>query len=130
METDGTLLETLGIEIVSASTDGCVATMPVDRRTVQPFGYLHGGATAALLETVASIASVELAGPAAAVFGVELCVRHVRSAREDDGPVTGTARPATLEPHKHVWDVECRDTAGELLSSGTCTVRVIERSER
>lgn len=128
METEGTLLESLGIEIVSTSPERVVATMPVDERTVQPFGYLHGGATAALLETVASlgsIANVDL--EQVAVFGVELCIRHVKSARE--GTVTGIAVPRELGEREHVWDVECRDEAGDVLSNGTCTVRIVARRE-
>ncbi|MBN2248451.1 MAG: PaaI family thioesterase [Coriobacteriia bacterium] len=129
METKGTLLEALGIEVVSVAKDKVVATMPVDERTMQPFGYLHGGATAALLETVASIASTANADLATQdVFGVELCIRHVKSPRERT--VTGTATPHLLEAHKHVWDVECRDDSGELLSSGTCAVRIVPKAGR
>jgi uncharacterized protein (TIGR00369 family) len=126
MKTEGTLLESLGIAIVSTAKDKVVATMPVDSRTVQPFGYLHGGATAALLETVASLASLENVDPDEhAVFGVEICVRHRRSARE--GTVTGTATPRQIGEREHVWDVECRNESGEVLSSGTCTVRVVPK---
>jgi len=126
METEGTLLESLGIRIVSVAKDKVVATMPVDHRTVQPFGYLHGGATAALLETIASLASTENVDPVThAVFGVEICVRHLRSARK--GIVTGIATPQRLEPHEHEWNVECRDDAGEVLSSGTCAVRIVPK---
>lgn len=126
MDTSGTLLESLGIELVSSSPEQVVATMPVDCRTVQPFGYLHGGATAALLETVASIGSIEHADLATeSVFGVELCIRHVKSAR--DGLVTGTATPAEFEPGRQVWRVESRNEAGELLSEGTCTIRIVPK---
>lgn len=124
METKGTLLEALGIEIVSAAPDRVEATMPVDERTIQPFGYLHGGATAALLETVASLGSLENVDQSThAVFGVELCIRHVKGARE--GVVTGVATPAELGPERHVWNVESRNAAGEVLSTGTCTVRIM-----
>lgn len=126
MDTEGTLMESLGIEIVSVAKDRIVATMPVDGRTMQPFGYLHGGATAALLETVASLGSIENVDLSAdAVFGVELCVHHVRSVRE--GSVTGTATPRNLEPREHVWEVECRDAEGEVLSTGTCVVRIVPK---
>lgn len=127
MDTERTLMKSLGIEIVSVTRDRVVATMPVDGRTIQPFGYLHGGATAALLETVASLGSLEnVDADIDTVFGVELCVRHVRSARE--GRVTGTAVPQRLEPREHVWDVECRDAEGEVLSTGTCVVRVVPKA--
>ncbi len=119
-------MESLGIEVVSVSKDRVVATMPVDGRTMQPFGYLHGGATAALLETVASLGSIENVDLSAdAVFGVELCIRHARSVRE--GSVTGTATPRKLEPREHVWEVECHDAEGEVLSAGTCVVKVVTR---
>lgn len=126
MDTSGTLLEALGIEIVSSSPERVVATMPVDRRTIQPFGYLHGGATAALLETVASLGAVEHADlETESVFGVELCIRHMKSARE--GTVTGSATPSELEPGRQVWAVESRNEAGDVLSAGTCTVRIVAR---
>lgn len=121
-----TLLEALGIDVVRADVEGAVATMPVDHRTIQPFGYLHGGATAALLETVASLGALQHVDPETqSVFGVELCIRHVRSTRA--GVVTGTATPAEIAASRQVWDVECRGATGEVLSTGTCTVRVVDR---
>jgi uncharacterized protein (TIGR00369 family) len=126
METKGTLLEALGIKIVSVAADKVVATMPVDERTVQPFGYLHGGATAALLETVASLGAIENADlETHLVFGVEICVRHKKSARE--GVVTGTATPLEMGADRQVWEVATRNEAGDLLSEGTCTLRVVPR---
>jgi len=125
MNTEGTLLEALGIRIVSSCTDEVVATMPVDQRTIQPFGYLHGGATAALLETVASIGAFEsVDAETQAVFGVEICVRHKKSARS--GMVTGIARPMRADARRQVWAVEARNEDGDLLSEGTCTVRVVD----
>ena len=127
METSGTLLEALGIHIVRHSAEEVVATMPVDERTRQPFGYLHGGATAALLETVASIGALEsIDARSQAAFGVEICVRHKKSARA--GTVTGIARPSQVEAERQVWSVEARNEAGDLLSEGSCTVRVVPKA--
>lgn len=126
METKGTLLEALGIKIVSMAADKVVATMPVDERTIQPFGYLHGGATAALLETVASLGAIEnIDLTTHLVFGTEICVRHKKSARE--GVVTGTARPIEITDERQIWGVESHNEAGDLLSKGSCTVRVVPR---
>lgn len=127
MDTKGTLLEALGIHIVRSSADEVVATMPVDERTVQPFGYLHGGATAALLETVASIGALESIDPRSqAAFGVEICVRHRKSARS--GTVTGVARPSQAGDGRQVWAVEARNEDGDLLSEGSCTVRIVTKA--
>lgn len=126
METEGTLLDALGIQIVRVSPEEAVATMPVDHRTRQPFGFLHGGATAALLETVASLGAVERADlETESVFGVELNLEHVKSAR--DGVVTGTATIVDVEPGRQVWAVESRNEDGDVLSLGTCVVRVVPK---
>lgn len=126
IDSKGTLMEALGIELVSADPGRVVATMPVDERTRQPFGYLHGGAESALLETVASVGALQYCDPATEVpFAAEFTVRFLRSARE--GTVTGEATPARIEPGHHVWDVVCRTAEGEVLSEGTCTIRVVKR---
>jgi uncharacterized protein (TIGR00369 family) len=126
VKTKGTLLEALGIEVVRSSAEEVAATMPVSERTVQPFGYLHGGATAALLETVASIGALEsIDAETQTVFGVELHVHHKRSARS--GTVTGIARPLESGADRQVWTVEARNEDGDLLSEGTCAVRVVAK---
>lgn len=127
METRGTLLDALGIQVVRSSADEVTAIMPVDERTIQPFGYLHGGATAALLETVASLGAVEsIDVETQTAFGVEICVRHRKSARS--GMVTGIARPLDLNADRQVWTVEARNEDGDLLSEGTCTVRIVAKA--
>lgn len=84
----GTLVERLGIELLAAGPDGAVGTMPVAGNT-QPFGLLHGGASAALAETLGSYAAAMHAGPGRAAVGVELNATHHRAVRE--GTVTGRA---------------------------------------
>jgi uncharacterized protein (TIGR00369 family) len=126
MDVRNTLLESLGIRIVKISPEEVVATMPVDGRTVQPFGYLHGGATAALLETVASLGAIEYADlTKQSVFGTHLDIHHVKSARE--GIVTGTATPITVGDDEQVWAVESRNEEDAVLSTGTVTVRVVPK---
>ena len=128
MDTSGTLLEALGMEFVSVERDRVVATMPVDERTRQPYGYLHGGATAALLETVASVGAVQNVDTAREIpLGVEICVQHRRSVRE--GLVTGTAEPLEMAPDRQLWSVVARDDQDRVISEGTCAIRVVARRD-
>src|SRR3954462_3706763 len=95
----------LGIEIIELTADRVVATMPVDQRTRQPFGILHGGASVALAETVASL------GASAAIdhghelrVGMEINANHIRPKR--DGVVRATATPIHIGSKTHVWAIE------------------------
>jgi uncharacterized protein (TIGR00369 family) len=107
----------LGIEIQSASVDEVVGTIPVDGNE-QPFGALHGGASAVLAESLASIGSALHAGPDQPVAGIEINASHHRAAKS--GTVTGRATPAHLGRRIATWNVELRDDSGQL----TCTARV------
>lgn len=126
--TNNTLAEALGIEMLQADKNIVKARMPVDQRTKQPMGLLHGGATAALIETLASIGSyINIADQkVSAAVGVELNVSHLSSARE--GWVVGIAQPIRLGKNMHVWNVEVykeeADTSAnsKLISSGRCTL--------
>ena len=89
-----TLIAHLGIVFTTFGDDWIAASMPVDARTKQPFGLLHGGASGALAETLASMAGLLAAGEGHAVVGVQLNASHVRKAV--DGLVTGIARPEVL----------------------------------
>src|SRR6476619_7540695 len=98
----------MGIEIVSRTPDKVVATMPVDHRTQQPFGLLHGGASAALAETVASLGAYLNVDPETqAAVGVELNANHLRGKTE--GIVTATATPVRRGRTIHVWDIKIED---------------------
>ncbi|MGR9108350.1 MAG: hotdog fold thioesterase [Gammaproteobacteria bacterium] len=117
-----TMMETLGIEITAINEDFIVGTMPVDQRTRQPFGLLHGGASGVLAETLGSIGSYLVAGEDKACIGIELNCSHLIAARS--GIVTGTARPIRLGRSIHVWDIHIRDDEQKLCCVSRLTVAV------
>jgi uncharacterized protein (TIGR00369 family) len=118
---DGTLIELLGIEILDAGPERVVARMPV-AGNVQPFGLLHGGATAALCETVASVGASLAAAPQRTAVGIELNVNHLRAVTTGTVTATGTALRAGRSVA--VWDVRVHDDAGELYAVGRLTLAV------
>lgn len=109
------MLGHLGVEIVEIGDDYLRARMPVDYRTQQPFGLLHGGASAVLAESVGSWSSYLTTPPGEyQVLGLEINVSHLRPAKS--GYVYGTARPVRLGSVVHVWDIRITDEAEVLLS--------------
>jgi 1,4-dihydroxy-2-naphthoyl-CoA hydrolase len=120
-ETLGTLMETLGLEFLESRPDRVVARIPVKGNT-QPYGVLHGGATAALCETVASFGTALAAGPDKVVMGVELNVNHIRAVRE--GHVTATGTPLHLGRSTAVWDMRVHDDDGRLVAVSRLTVAI------
>jgi 1,4-dihydroxy-2-naphthoyl-CoA hydrolase len=124
----GTLIERLGIEYLEAGRERFVARMPVAGNT-QPYGVLHGGATAALCETLASMGTALLVGPEALVMGIELNVNHIRAVRE--GYVTATGTPLHVGRSTAVWDMRVEDDAGRLVAVSrlTLAVRPIESED-
>ncbi|SPU02070.1 esterase [Bacillus subtilis] len=93
MDMKHTLLEALGIEIVENTAERCVAVMPVDHRTVQPFGYLHGGASVALAETAASAGAQNLIDHTTqACVGLEINANHLKSVKGRNGKGDSRAR--------------------------------------
>ncbi|MFT3799897.1 MAG: hotdog fold thioesterase [Burkholderiaceae bacterium] len=120
-----TICEHLGIEFVEVGDDYLVARMPADRRTRQPMGIVHGGASVTLAETLGSVgANLCLAPPQAAV-GLDINANHIRSVR--DGWVTGRAHPVHLGRTTQVWQIEMRDDAGRLTCTSRLTMAVIAR---
>jgi len=120
------MASTIGIELIHLSPDKVVATMPVDDRTRQPFGLLHGGASAALAETVASIGAFLNVDPEKqAAVGVELNANHIRGKR--DGVVTATATPLQRGRRIHVWDIRIEDEKNHLICASRCTLAIIDR---
>src|ERR1700676_2591298 len=108
----GTLVEHLGIRFTEISDDFIRGTMPVDDRTRQPYGLLHGGASVALAETIGSVASMLCVDPAKnRCVGLEHNANHLRAVR--DGWVYATARPAHIGSRTHVWLIEIKDEAGK-----------------
>jgi uncharacterized protein (TIGR00369 family) len=120
-----TLLGALGIEIVDLQKGKAVATMPVDERTRQPFGLLHGGASVALAETVASIGAYELVDKEReAVVGLEINANHIRGKR--DGMVTATGTVLHHGKTTMVWEIKITDEDNNLISISRCTIAVIK----
>ncbi|WP_240096305.1 hotdog fold thioesterase [Thermomonas flagellata] len=118
----GTLMQTLGIEFTELGPGYLRARMPVDARTHQPYGLLHGGASAALAETVASVGGMLLAG-GGAVVGLELNANHLRAVRA--GSVTATARPLHVGRSTQVWDIRIEDGEGRLVCASRLTLAVL-----
>ena len=117
---------TLGILFTEIGEDYIRGTMPVDERTVQPFGLLHGGASVALAETLGSTgAAMCVDAEKYQVVGQEINANHVRAARS--GLVTGTARPAHIGGRTHVWTIDIVNEAGLLVCISRITMAVIKR---
>ncbi|GAB5536901.1 MAG: hypothetical protein Rubg2KO_31500 [Rubricoccaceae bacterium] len=123
-----TLGTTLGIEIVEASAEKLVATMPVEARHHQPLGYLHGGASVALAETVASVGAYLAAPEGYITFGMEINANHLRP--KQDGLLTATGTPVYTGRSTAVWQVEIRDEEGTMICVSRCTLAVVPMEGR
>ncbi len=122
-----TLAANLGIEFTEVGADFMCAQMPVDRRTLQPYGLLHGGASLVLAETMGSVASTALIDLATqAAVGLEINGNHLRPV--EDGVVTGTVRPIHLGRRTHVWDIRIEDEEGRLVNVSRLTMMIVQRS--
>ena len=119
----GTLMGTLGIELLEAGDDWLKGRMPVDGRTRQPFGVLHGGASVALAETLASWAGFAAVGEGQACVGMEINANHLRPVSE--GWVYGVASPEALGRTSQVWSIRITNEAGKLVCISRMTLAVI-----
>lgn len=117
------LPHTLGIRIVEVGEDHLTGTMPVDDRTRQPFGILHGGASVALAETLGSVAAAMCCETGKAVVGLDINANHVRGVRE--GTVTGTARPIHVGRSTQVWEIRIENAAHQLVCIARLTLAVV-----
>ena len=122
---EGTLMQPLGIAFTEIGPDYLRGTMPVDARTRQPYGLLHGGASAALAETLGSTAAGMCVDEDEGVVGIEINANHLRGVRE--GTVTGTARPLHVGRSTQVWEIRIEDEAGQLVCISRLTLAVIRR---
>jgi uncharacterized protein (TIGR00369 family) len=123
---DKTAVSTLGIEFLEAGDDFIKARMPVDERTVQPFGILHGGASVVLAETLGSVAANHcLRNPDQVAVGLEINANHIRSVAS--GWVYGTARPHHIGGSTQVWEIRIEDEEGRLTCLSRITMAVIKR---
>jgi 1,4-dihydroxy-2-naphthoyl-CoA hydrolase len=124
--TAGTMMRQIGIVFTELGADFLRATMPVDERTRQPYGLLHGGASVSLAETLGSTGASLCIDPERFIcVGQEINANHLRSAKS--GRVVGTARPIHLGGRSHVWGIEIANEAGALVCISRITMAVIER---
>jgi len=123
-----TLLETLDIQITEIGDDFLKGTMPVDHRTVQPYGILHGGASVSLAESLGSVAAYLTVDPEISVtVGQEVNANHIRPATS--GRVTGIAKPVHIGRTSQVWSIEITNEAGKLVCISRLTMAVVEKSK-
>jgi len=120
-----TAIDTLGIVFTGIGPDYLRATMPVDERTRQPYGLLHGGASVLLAETLGSSAGNLCVGPDELCVGIEINANHLAAVRE--GRVTGTARPLHVGGRTQVWEIRIEDDLGRLVCISRLTLAVIQR---
>ena len=116
----------LGMEWVEMGADFLVMRMPVDARTIQPYGLLHGGASCALAETIGSLASHFVIDPDKFIcVGLEINANHVRSATK--GFVTATCTPLHIGAATHVWDIKIHDDRKKLVCISRLTVAILKK---
>ncbi|MCB0700677.1 MAG: hotdog fold thioesterase [Chitinophagaceae bacterium] len=121
-----TMGETLDIKFIEIGDRYLKATMPVDNRTRQPYGLLHGGASAVLAETVGSVAShLCIDREQQICVGLEINCNHIRGKK--DGIITATAKPLHLGSSTHVWDIRIRDEREKLICVSRLTMAVLKK---
>ncbi len=122
----GTMVEHIGIEYTVVGEDFLEATMPVDYRTKQPAGLLHGGASVALAETLGSVAAFLCIDPAKKMcVGLEINANHIRSV--ENGTVTGVARPLHVGNTTHVWEIRISNDEGKLCCISRITMAILDK---
>lgn len=126
MENKNTLIDALGMEFIEIGQGKVVATMPVNERTRQPFGYLHGGASVALAETVASVGATAMIDLEKEIcFGLEINANHIRSKK--DGIVTAVAEVLHRGKSTMVWDIKINDEEEQLICVSRCTMAIVPK---
>jgi uncharacterized protein (TIGR00369 family) len=120
----GSAIGHLGIEFTEVGANHLVGRMPVDMRTQQPFGILHGGASVLLAESLVSCAATFVVAPGRACVGMEINANHLRPVTS--GWVTGTARPISLGRRSQVWEVRIVNDDDKLVCISRCTMAVID----
>ena len=120
----GTMIEHLGIRVTKIGDDYITATMPVDHRTRQPYGILHGGASVTLAETLGSFAAHMAVPPGTRCVGLEINANHIRSKRQ--GLVTGVARPIHIGRTTHIWDIQICDESDRPICVSRLTIAVLK----
>src|SRR5690625_3840171 len=123
------LMTSLGIEFIKTEKDNVTLTMPVDERTHQPAGFLHGGASVLLAETAASIGGfMNINQETELVFGIEINANHIKSKRE--GIVTAVAKPIHIGKTTMVWSISRTDEENYLISISRCNLGVVAKKKQ
>ena len=121
-----TMGEVLGIQFIAFGEDFLKATMPVNKNTHQPYGLLHGGASAALAETIGSVASfLCIDAEKELCVGIEINCNHIRGKK--DGVVTATCKPLHIGATTHVWDIKIDDEREKLVCVSRLTVAILKK---
>lgn len=121
----GCMVEHLGIELTELGEDFLRGTMPVDARTRQPFGLLHGGASVVLAETLGSTAGNLCLDTSEMAVGLDINANHLRAVTQ--GTVTGTARPVHIGRSTQVWEIRIEDEQARLVCISRLTLAVVPR---
>ena len=123
-----TMVENLGIEIIDVGQNFISGQMPVDERTKQPFGLLHGGASVALAETLGSIgAGMQIDHSSQSVVGIEINANHLKSVKS--GWVFGTATAIRIGRKIQVWEIDIKDKNDNYVCKSRLTLAVIEKND-
>ena len=123
-----TMVENLGIEIIDVGKNFISGKMPVDERTKQPFGLLHGGASVALAETLGSIgAGMQINHSSQSVVGIEINANHLKSVKS--GWVFGTATAVRIGRKIQVWEIDIKDKNDNYICKSRLTLAVIEKND-
>jgi len=123
-----TMVENLGIEIIDVGQNFISGKMPVDERTKQPFGLLHGGASVALAETLGSIgAGMQIDHSSQSVVGIEINANHLKSVKS--GWVFGTATAIRIGRKIQVWEIDIKDKNDNYVCKSRLTLAVIEKND-
>jgi 1,4-dihydroxy-2-naphthoyl-CoA hydrolase len=124
---EGTMAKHIGIEFTEVGPGFLKARMPVDHRTIQPYGLLHGGASCVLAETIGSIAAAMVVDRSKfACVGLEINANHIRGIKQ--GFVTGIASPLHIGKSTHVWDIKIYDEKEKLVCISRLTVAILEKN--
>ena len=120
-----TILDALGIQFLERGDDCLIASMPVDHRTHQPMGILHGGASVVLAETLgSSAASMCLDSSKEYCVGLDINANHIRAVRS--GTVTGTAKPVHIGRSTHVWEINIVDEQQRMVCISRITMAILQ----
>ena len=122
-----TLAEHLGIEFVEIGDDFLVARMPVNAKTHQPLGLLHGGASVALAETLGSVAATLCVDENKFCVGLDINANHLKGVR--NGFVKGTTKPIHIGKQTHVWEIRISNDLNELICISRITMAVLEKKK-